>query len=309
MFLSIIVCTYNRCESLKNTLDSFLVLDTSKDFNYEIIIVNNNSTDNTAKIVNEYLDKSRGRLRYLFEPIQGKGSALNSGIKEAKGEIIVCTDDDCIVERHWLLRIHQIFETKNIDLLGGKVIPFFTVEIPNWLKDYKNNLFKYPLMLFDLDEDYLEVNEKNKFFPIGANTSFRKSSFYKFGKYIKWGRAQDIELCYKWYKAGARIGYSPEVVVYHNTSPHRMTKNYFRKFFFQTGKDHSTIFKEKYHNGEKILKTPLWVYKELIQSFLVFFKKTITLDKKRFTEELRFWHNLGIFCGLNDVKIGYENLG
>lgn len=121
--ISVIIATYNRCESLKDTLEGFFNQKCDGNFDYEIIVVDNNSKDKTREIIKLMLPELNGRLRYLFEPIQGKSFALNRGIKEAKGEIITFIDDDCIPEKSWLFKIQQKFIKNNdVDIILGGVV-------------------------------------------------------------------------------------------------------------------------------------------------------------------------------------------
>jgi len=122
-FISVIICTYNRCESLKDTLDSLLVQECDGSFDYEVIVVDNNSKDSTKEVVESYRPKFRGKLRYAFESNQGLSYARNRGIREAKGEIIAFTDDDCSPKREWLSKIKDIFqEDKQLDAILGEAV-------------------------------------------------------------------------------------------------------------------------------------------------------------------------------------------
>lgn len=293
---------------LKMTLDSLLAQEINGSFDYEIILADNNSKDNTADTVKNYLGKFGGRLRYLFEPRQGKPYALNSSVEEARGEIIAFTDDDVIVDKKWLKNINNVFKGKNdLDLLGGKVIPFFTAKIPAWMANYRSNILRYPLMHYDLGDAYLECNSKNKILPIGGNISLRKKSYFKYGGFSENEKSEDIELGNKWHNSGAKIAYSPDVVVYHYANPSRMNKSYFRKYFYQTGTDHSSIYKEKYSRGRKLSGIPLWVFKDLLLTIGKYCKSVLNFDRDMFLNELEMWHKLGIVCGLKQVKIEVDH--
>lgn len=305
--ISVVIATYNRCRSLKDTLDSLLNQEYDGSFDYEVIVADNNSNDETKEAVESYKPQFNGRLGYLFEPKQGKSYALNTGIKEAKGEIVAFTDDDCVADKNWLKNIKNIFKNKDVDILGGKVTPFFTTPIPEWLQNYEKSILRYPLMLYDLGNKYLE-NDENKILPLGSNISLKKTSFSRFGDFSHAGRAQDIEFCNKWHKLGAKIAYSPAVVVHHYTNPARMTKSYFRKYFFQTGKDHVRIFREKYLQGRCFSGVPLWLFKELLLKILRFIKGAVILDRNIFLNELLMWHTFGIILGLKRFKVGFDNL-
>ena len=99
MDISIIICTYNRSESLKRTLQSLKEMSVSDDIEWELLIVDNNSTDNTREAVNDFTKTSGLNCRYVFESKQGLSNARNRGVKEACGEIIAFTDDDVIVDK------------------------------------------------------------------------------------------------------------------------------------------------------------------------------------------------------------------
>lgn len=306
--ISVIICTYNRCEKLKETLDSILNQECEGSFDYEIIIVDNNSNDKTKETVEDYIPRFNNKLRYLFEPRQGKSYALNTGIEDAKGEIIAFTDDDVITDKKWLKNIAKIFSQKDVDLLGGKVIPFFPIEPPGWLRNYSNNRLKYPLMQYDLGNKYLESGGKNKILPIGANLIIKKMSYYKFGGYLYHGRTQDIEFSNRWHSLGAKIAYSPDVIVYHYTHPHRLNKSYFRKYYFQTGRGHAIIFKEDYSGGRLLFGVPLWLYGELYSAVKKFLKNTFGAQINSFSDELMIYYKLGIISAKHNFRFNYDNL-
>ena len=105
MLISIIIATYNRRSHLILTLESLLKQQTDASFEYEVIVVDNNSNDATKTAVESEFSKWNGRLKYFLEPNKGKSYAMNKGINESKGQIIAFTDDDVIVDPRWLLNI------------------------------------------------------------------------------------------------------------------------------------------------------------------------------------------------------------
>lgn len=122
IIISVVIATYNRCEDLKQTLGSLQKQNLRGDVNYEIIIVDNNSKDKTKDVVESFVPSFQGKLKYLFEPRQGQPFAHNYGIKEAKGEIIVLTDDDCTFNNDYLSIIYETFNKNgtNIGFIGGE---------------------------------------------------------------------------------------------------------------------------------------------------------------------------------------------
>jgi len=103
--ISIVICTYNRSALLKKALDSVLNINTRPEISYEVIVIDNNSTDDTQSVVKSNEPKFDGRLKCFIELNKGLSNARNRGIKESEGGIIVFTDDDVKVDRDWILSI------------------------------------------------------------------------------------------------------------------------------------------------------------------------------------------------------------
>src|ERR1044072_6056487 len=120
MKFSVIIATYNRAEELVKTLESLKQLESTGP--WEVIIVDNNSTDNTREVVLERVESFPVPLQYIMEKEQGRSAALNAGIRAAKGEILAITDDDVRVDEHWLLNAEQALDQLQCDYLGGKAL-------------------------------------------------------------------------------------------------------------------------------------------------------------------------------------------
>src|SRR5271169_5851600 len=108
MHISVVLGTYNRGDNLRLTLETFLSL-VFQDLNWELLVVDNNSTDSTREVVENFARTAAFPVRYIFEKIQGRSAALNAGIAEAKGEIIVFTDDDVLLHPDWLSNLKRTF--------------------------------------------------------------------------------------------------------------------------------------------------------------------------------------------------------
>ena len=113
MKITVILCTYNRCQSLVRALDSLAASILSETIEWEVLVVDNNSSDQTKAIVEDFCRQYPGRFRYLFEPQQGKSYALNAGIREARGDILAFVDDDVTVEPMWLQNLRRLCATAN----------------------------------------------------------------------------------------------------------------------------------------------------------------------------------------------------
>src|SRR5947199_4397378 len=215
MDVSVVISTYIRCGLLEWALRA-LLSQTSADVTYEILVVDNNSTDQTRPIVQELATQNQEKLKYLFEPKQGLSYGRNTGIAAAKAPIIAFTDDDVRVAADWVWRIKIGFETNpDIDFLGGRVVPRWPAEPPPWL--IKANWS--PLALLDYGDHPFYVDSGKQLCLIGANFAFRRRAFEKVGLFktdfqrIKdgIGSLEDHEILLRLWQVGSRGLYFPEV--------------------------------------------------------------------------------------------------
>jgi len=135
--VSVVICTYNRDKFIKGSLTHLVAQDLPKE-DYEILVVNNNCTDQTASIVNQFIkDHPDTDIRMVDETNQGLSFARNRGIKEAQYDIICYIDDDGNAVPNYLSQILDYFK-KNPKVigLGGRVIPDYETEEPAWYSKY-----------------------------------------------------------------------------------------------------------------------------------------------------------------------------
>ena len=163
--ISVIVCTYNRSAYLGKTIDSLLD-QTIPDEHYEIIIVDNASTDSTASVVKGYSNKN---IRYIYENNMGLSYSRNTGFRESKGKIVAYIDDDAVACRDWLERILEVFSQDDaIAAVGGKIVPVWEVDKPDWITP---NLYTYFSCIDWSDKPFFL---KKGSYLYGCNMSFRK---------------------------------------------------------------------------------------------------------------------------------------
>lgn len=235
--ITIIVCTYNRSESLRRTLSSIYEQNDLDKIKYEVIVVDNNSTDNTKDIV-KGLSLAYNNIRYYFEPQAGIAFARNRGIKEAAGDIIAFTDDDCVVDKNWLKSIKETFARYDPDCIGGKIAPLWEGPKPSWLT---RKLYGR-LALLDYGSDLLELTSDERSL-YTANMALRIAVFKKYGAFQEnIGRkaerlfsGEDTAYIERLLSYKMKVLYQPEMIVSHTIQRSRLRKNYFRKWHFDTG--------------------------------------------------------------------------
>jgi glucosyl-dolichyl phosphate glucuronosyltransferase len=180
---SIIIPTMNRASVLKLAIDSFCQQNFPVD-RYEIIVVDNGSTDNTKNVTDAAISAYPAhQIHYIYEPIPGLLSGRHRGILAATGEILIFVDDDIEADRGWLKSMIDTFEDPTIQLVGGKNLPKYEITPPQWLAGfwettvYGGQICSY-LSLLDLGDRLLDINAN---YIWGLNFAIRQDILVKLG--------------------------------------------------------------------------------------------------------------------------------
>lgn len=210
-FISVIICTYNHSRPLTRTLDALLNQEyPGGGLEYEVIVVDNNSNDDTKETVMSYAPRFNGRLKYCFEPSQGQAFARNAGIKAAKADIVVFTDDDCVPAGNWFSSICDEFRNDNsVMILTGQTGLLNKDHFPLSTKvDDKRQEFASPCAPWEIGHGNNLSIKKSLFNEVGTfNVAFGPGTFL--------GCADDTDFIYRALKRRHKIVYSPRVFVYH----------------------------------------------------------------------------------------------
>ena len=244
MTFSIVIATYNRADALRETLQSLSGLRPGA--TWEVIVVDNNSSDDTPNVVLEAARTFPAPLRYLFEGQQGRSPALNAGIRAAAGDIIATTDDDVRVPPDWLNRAADGLARLDCDYVGGRVLPIWGGPRPEWLPDRGGKQWAV-VALLDYGPEPIEFGTR---VPLGVNMAFRRSVFERAGLFDPHtGRragtllGQEVrEWCIRARQAGARGCYLPELTLHHVIPADRLQKRYFRRWFYWRGISRALLY-------------------------------------------------------------------
>jgi glucosyl-dolichyl phosphate glucuronosyltransferase len=261
MHISIVLGTYNRAASLRATLESFCQLATPADLRWELLVVDNNSTDATRLVVEKYMRKLP--LRYIFEGKQGRSAALNAGIAAATGEVVAFTDDDILLDRFWLSNLTNTFQQHECAGVAGRVVAQWNHPKPSWLT-MEDQL---AIVRFDFGDELQPIRVP----PLGANSAFRREVFERHGLFrLDLGvsgskhkiTCDDTEFGERLIRAGEKIIYCPTAVVYHPVDAKRATKKYFRSWYYYNGRS-LTRTAGMPQEGRFYFGVPRWMYREL----------------------------------------------
>ncbi|MBK1695224.1 hypothetical protein CKO09_10830 [Chromatium weissei] len=288
--ISVIICTWNRSDLLKVTLDSLHNQSGCEKLNIEVVIVDNNSSDDTRLIIEQAaLNWKLGQLCYAFEPRQGKQFALNTGIKVSTHSVLAFSDDDVVFSTDWLLKISQLFQDKTIDLAGGKTLLIWpNTGQPSWF-DSRMSAIVAGVNLGDQKLDPPPA----QYAPAGTNLIVKRDLFNRVGLFSEEHfRHMDYEFGMRCHRAGVRIVYDPNLVVYAPVASEILTKRYFRRWSFKAGIDHN--YQESITDIALFLRVPRWVYRQIFVDFFYLVTHFWQTEKSEFFHrELRIWRHFG----------------
>jgi glycosyltransferase involved in cell wall biosynthesis len=251
MDATIAICTWNRSDLLDKTLVKMRELEVPAGTNYEIVVVNNRCTDNTDEVLARHADFLP--VRRIFEEKQGQSHARNAAALAARGELIIWTDDDVLVDRRWLAEMLAAMRARpEYSFFGGPIEPWFEHDPPQWLLDTWpsiNGAFAFR----DLGAEPFEFDLKR--LPYGANYAVRTRVQREFLYNPRLGRVatgevrgEETDVLHKLIAAGHRGWWVPTSKVQHFIPAERLTLDYIRRFFHGIGQ--TEFIRKRSESGE-----------------------------------------------------------
>jgi glucosyl-dolichyl phosphate glucuronosyltransferase len=258
MFETVAICTFNRAESLRRTLDSLVAMEVPSDLPWELLIVNNNSTDHTDDVIGEYV----GRLpvRREFESRGGKSNALNRAIDVAKGDYIVWIDDDVLVDPGLLTAYAAAFRRwPEAAVFGGRIKPKYEAPVEKWVLE-SEAVLGGPYAIRDFgDHVYPLSADDEDHFPYGANWAIRAIEQRAFRYDPNLGpvpggirQHEDTDVMIRLLRSGATGYWIPEAIVEHCIGRDRQTVRYIADYYESWGETLA------YRNAATTVAAPFW---------------------------------------------------
>jgi glycosyltransferase involved in cell wall biosynthesis len=310
MKYSVVIATYNRAADLRETLQSLAGLRPMGD--WEAIVVDNNSSDDTRAVVEAAIPGFPAPLRYVFEREQGRSPALNAGIRLAQGDVIVTTDDDVRVDADWLDRAGEGLDRLGCDYVGGRVLPVWGGPPPAWLSNQGGKQWAV-IALLDYGPEPIEFHAR---VPLGVNMAFRRDAFTRAGLLDpSTGRkagtllGQEVrEWCIRARAAGVRGFYVPEMVVRHIIPAARLRKKYFRRWFYWRGISRARLYEKSgldmeaperttldFRSVPHVLNVPRYLFRKVPTRVIAWARAVLRRDPiAAFDHELWLWFFAGI---------------
>jgi glycosyltransferase involved in cell wall biosynthesis len=268
---SVVITTYNRARLLADTLRSLSAQQTPRTLRWEVIIVDNNSRDETKEVVQRFRETASLTIRYEFEPRQGQSFARNRGIEVAEGAVILFTDDDILPNPDWVSTMLRTIVIDHLDGAGGRVLPLWEAPVPRWLSS-RGDLLPWLAVLEDDKACMLEYPVALHGRVVGASMAFRREVFEEFGRFLtnlghrgsRLYGGEEVEFINRLLLKGRPIRYDPSIVVRHRIGANRLRKSFFLRRHFDHACGQAQFLPGE--SGGKILGVGRWRYRLLMKS-------------------------------------------
>jgi glycosyltransferase involved in cell wall biosynthesis len=275
---------------------------------WEVLVVDNNSSDDSEQVAESFASSRSLPLRYILESNQGLSHARNKGVQEARGEIISFLDDDVIVTEDWLKEIDAAFQRYSPLCVGGKVRLKVDFVRPSWWGEWCDPA----LGRFDKGDTVIIGDTSYRgLIGIGANLSFCRSVFQKYGLFrTDLGRkgtqllmGEETELVQRMRQAGELTIYCPKALVYHCPAIDRISKRYIRRWYYRAGEWQQSQDLSREPGEIKILGFPRWRLRFGAEELGRTFSLMLTgRPDKAFPHEIGFVSFLGYLGGFLKSK-------
>lgn len=304
MDFSVIICTYNRAGNLPVCLGKLAEQQGVEGIEWEVLVVDNNSNDDTRGKVEKLAHELPITLRYLFEPEQGLNYARNLGAREARGRYFCYVDDDILVSPRWLAGLYRALADNDADAAGSCIHLDERIVLPKWIQPDMYGFLGY--------QDYGPTPfqmDGLKQYPFGGNMAFnrrvldmigqfnpklgRKGSGRKRGELFK---GAETDYFHRLAAAGGRIFYTPDAVVQHQIQPFQMEKRYFRTIHFNAG--YQLAFYDAVKHPKTLFGAPRFLHRKFLESVLVYLWQLFTQGPDfAFRQQMISGHLAGMLRG------------
>jgi glycosyltransferase involved in cell wall biosynthesis len=314
---TILICTHRRAALLAETLCAINQLQKPPDCDVEVIVVDNRSNDDTPDIVARAAEAPGApRIRYAFESSLGKSFALNHGLSLATGDIVALIDDDVLPSAGWLRGIVSHFRSDHeLQFVFGKVLPRWETPPPAEFTDPRIHASWGPLALLDFGdalERYVDDGAPRRF-PIGCNVAFRRETLLTVGGWrVDLGKVNNSLICGEDHEIFFRLKqhrlfvgmYDPAVSVQHFVPVARLSRRYFRRWFYWRGKTLARRMDDVYRPLDltqcvRIAGVPRFLIRQFVEQLGALVRQTVSGDRvDRLIEQIQTAQYLGMFYEL-----------
>jgi glucosyl-dolichyl phosphate glucuronosyltransferase len=307
MEFTVIICTYRRAANLPICLEHLARQQGVASRDWEVLVVDNNSPDETPEVVARLATELPIKVRYTREPEQGLNHARNHGIRTSGSTYFSYVDDDILVADGWLAALFKAFERNDADAVGGRIHLDPAVKLPKWIRPEADMLGF--LGYQDFGDKPFAMDGHTRY-PFGGNMAFHRRVVDRIGYFNpKLGRkgegrkraelfkGAETDYFHRLAAAGnACIVYEPDAVVYHRVMPFQLRKEYFRTIHFNAG------FQRAAHDDADFARTllgvPRFYYSQLLRGAGKYLAQVVSSGPDHaFRQQMNLGHMLGTMLG------------
>jgi glucosyl-dolichyl phosphate glucuronosyltransferase len=297
MKLTVVICTWNRAKLLNQTLSRMIELCIPRGVTWELLVVNNNSTDNTESVLAYYAD--RLPIRKVFEATPGLSNARNRAIREVQGDLILWTDDDVLVDNDWIAAYATAAQRWPIAaFFGGPIEPWFEGEPPRWLQQIYSRV-ENSFAARNLGREPRLLNDGK--FPFGANMAVRTTEQRRYLFNPELGLrpssrllGEESVLFEEMTRNGLEGRWVPEAKVQHFIPKSRQTIKYLRSYY--RGYGQYCTLKTNQEPGARLFGRPRWMWRKAVENDMLFYLKRLCFKPESWIDNLiqanTAWGNL-----------------
>jgi glycosyltransferase involved in cell wall biosynthesis len=315
MDFTVIVCTYNRCQNLTSCLRALAAQSGVERLAWEVLVVDNNSADDTPAVVERLARELPIDVRCVREPQQGLNHARNCGVRSSSSRYFTFVDDDIRVSPQWLASLHDAFSRNDADAVGGRIHLDPSIALPPWVVPGSETAGF--LGYQDFGDETFRMDGRDKY-PFGGNMSFHRRVVDRIGLFdTRLGRKGEgrkrgelfkgAETDYFYRLAAARpecrIFYEPRAIVYHRVQPFQLHQRYFLTIHFNAGFQKALYDARPFNR--RALGIPLFLYPQLTRAMGRYLSLLVTRGPNRaFRQLMTVGHFLGTMAGYRSARRG-----
>ena len=299
MDLDLIIPTYNRAHLLQRTLESVLRATQPLGLRVNVIVVDNNSSDNTREIAQSFLGQSSVRIQYLFVGRAGKSAALNDSLAQTHATLVGLIDDDEELDPHWFeVALREFTADPTLEYIGGPYMPNWEQAPPAWLPMAYNGIIGIVPR-----PDRVAFSSRFNGMLMGGNTVIRRSTLAralpypehlgKIGAKIRSG--EDEVIYHRLLDLGAKGLVVPDLIIHHWIPAARLSRKYFRKWIVGRGLSMGSQIRERGIIEPALFGIPRYKYRAAARGLVSMF--TAATPQDRFTAQLDILDCFATLCG------------
>ena len=307
MDISVIICTFNRRKNLEECVAHVMAQRSLQGRAWEIVLVDNNSTDGTREAVRKLEERYGSRILYVFEGNQGLSHARNRGIRATDSRYVAFIDDDILVAPDWLGAIVEAFETTGADAVGGCIHVQSPTPLPAWILPEMYGFLGHR----DFGPEPFFMDGVTQF-PFGGNMAFSRRMIDRVGLFdTRMGRkgtglrreelfkGEETDYFQRIVSEGGRIYYEPRAAVHHKILPHQLRKAFFRTLHFNAGYQKGVLDPDDY--GRRVLGVPAFIFRQTLRAAARYVYQLAAMGPSRaFRQQMTVGYFVGMIFGYRD---------